>query len=373
LRPAALELAFTQGTNALFAISVGNSPSNDTSKVYVRRRDPAGVVLVAREPLEFWKLNHETFREHRLVNLAEEPLDRIEVKGESAFTLERQSNQTWRVTSPESLPADTGLVRAFLGLLNGLRITKFEQEFQGDAGAKRFGFAPPTRSVTLFRSDTNAPEGRRVLVQLDFGAESEDRELIYVRSADESSDRPLEDSPVYSIPRAAYQKLPTGGWQLRDRAIWRFTTNDVTRIIVRHEDKVMEVIREANGKWGLGPGTTGATNHFNSLGVDYLLDRLGRLDACTMDKVGQPNSDDLWLDRGPEASSRIGFTEKSLTVEVELRGESGNRTLKVALMPIPRTLYPLGATTLDGQTGIFVFPFDAFVMLNSLDPAPNPL
>jgi hypothetical protein len=109
----------------------------------------------------------------------------------------------------------------------------------------------------------------------------------------------------------------------------------------------------------LGPNCTGKTNGFNGLAVEYTLESLGRLRAH-----------ELWLDHGDAAPARYGITEKSLTIELELRGEPG-KTLKVTLEKSPVSDWPFAATVLEGHTYVFAFPAGTYVqLLHSLDPAP---
>jgi hypothetical protein len=190
------------------------------------------------------------------------------------------------------------------------------------------------------------------VAQLDLGRVSEDREKVFVRRSGED--------PIYAIRRSDSTGLPIGGWQLRDRQIWSFSTNDVSKLTLRHAGRVLETLRAADGKWTLGPGTTGFTNKFNDLSLDLASESLGRLKAAH-----------LWVDRGPEAPARCGVTTNSLSLEVQLRGEPP-RQLRVDFGVTPPGRFPLATTVLDGQPWIFEFPIGVhqLLVLSGLDPAP---
>src|SRR5207247_1129935 len=96
LQPAELEIALGQGTNAVAWLQFGKSPTNDLGQVYARQFGQNTIVTVTNALVAPWRDSPDEFRDRHLL-LAAAPVEAIEVRGLDSFSLQRQTNDSWRV------------------------------------------------------------------------------------------------------------------------------------------------------------------------------------------------------------------------------------------------------------------------------------
>ncbi|MBI3851263.1 MAG: DUF4340 domain-containing protein [Verrucomicrobia bacterium] len=337
LQPPELELAVAQGTNNLLVLQFGKTDTNETSMIHARRRDQNSVVLVPKAQLEPWRAQYTDFRDRYLVSLTAGSVRVVEARGNGSFTVQRQTNDTWRLTAPEVLPADAGLVRELLADLSGLQITEFTKDVVTELDFTNYGLASPARQYILKSGEVSEVAGatNAVIAQLDFGAVRDDK--IYVRRSDESS--------VYAVKTRDYVRLPAAGWQLRDRHIWSFATNEVTRVTIRENGQVRQLLRNSSSQWSLAPGSQGIIDDVTMYAFEETLYRLGELTAAA------------WVDRGDQNRTRYGFSEKSLQIAIDVKNDDKLQTLTVEFGALAPSKFPYAAVTLDGQRWTFEFPW----------------
>lgn len=296
LQPAELSLTFQRGTNTALRLTFGRGLNNSTNQIYARRNDEKTVLAVAKEPLEIWHAAHETFRDRHLISPTG-PLAAIEFHAQEIFTL-RRTNTAWILT-PQNYPADAALVTALLTNLGGLQVAQFYKDAVVAPDLPALGLATPAYQLIFYAADTNAAAGgtNRVIAGVDFGTNQDG--LIYARRFDE----PLS---VYSIRLAEVQGLPITALQLRDRAIWKFSTNDVARVTIRQSGKVRQLLRQGAGNWSLAPGSQGILDDVQIAAIEETVFRLGELSA------------DAWVERGETNREHFGFKRDGLQISVEL-------------------------------------------------------
>src|SRR6185503_4886285 len=111
-------------------------------------------------------------------------------------------------------------------------------------------------------ADTNA-----VLAQIEFGTNQTDK--VYVRRIDENSVyvTRLNENP-------AAPPLPTAAFELRDRRIWNFSTNQVTGLTIEFKGKTYKFQRNSRGQLSLTADSQGI---LHPSVLDEALFRLGQL------------------------------------------------------------------------------------------------
>jgi hypothetical protein len=342
LQPAELGLALGQGTNVVALLQFGKSPATNANLVYARQ-GVGTIVTVAKDLALPWRDVPNKFRDRRLLTLTR-PIDQIEVRSGESFTLQRESNNTWRALS-QDFPVDTGLVNDFLSGLAGLQIVQFkdavtEQDLQADGLTN-----PPPRQIILRSAVTNALGPTNLVVaELSFGATNED--AVFARRADEN--------PVYLVKLAEFQQLPTAAWQLRARRIGNFTTNNVARLTIRQGGKVRQLARDGTNSWALAPESQGIINVF---AVEEIAYRFGELAAST------------WVERGDQNLARYGLSTNGLALLFELKN---GEKLGVEFGGQSPSHYHYAATKLNGQTWVFEFPLGLHeLVLNYLTIPPD--
>ncbi len=352
LQPPAVELALGQGTNDLFVVQFGKSPTNDASLVYARRLSHNNIVLVRKTLLETLLTSHDELRDRQLLTFNPEQVDRIEVTGTNGFGVHRQTNSTWTTTGATPLLVDAELVRDWLDRLSRLQGT-VEKDVVTDFAP--YGLAQPGRQIVLSHLATLA-DGKptnQVIAQLDLG--NQEGEKLFVRRPDENS--------AYYVAVEALRSLPNAAWQLRDRRVFHFSTNQVASVTVRQHGYERKLLRSPAGNWSLAPGSQGVINTF---AVEDMVDRLSELQA------------NAWVARGDENRARYGFKDDDYRLTLELKDGDKPETRVLEFAQRESSRPPLASTTIDGQTWIFDFPVMLYYRLISylsnppLPPSPPP-
>lgn len=338
LQPPEAEVSFLVTTNEpftlQFAMQFGKSPTNDPSVVYARRMTTTNIVLVPKTVLEAVQISHGDMRDLHLVSFQPGLLDNVEVIGASAaegFVVRRQTNNTWAVTEPQPDTADTATMGEWLELMSRLEGT-VEKDVVTDFETP-YGLATPGRRYLLKTSVTNATGvvSNRILAQLDLGI-TQDRK-VFARRPDEAT--------VYSLPKEEVARLPREAWQLRDRRVWSFTTNDISRVTIRYNDRTRTLQRSGAGSWSIAGGE-GILSSVNPV-LEEIMFRLGNLYAG------------VWVARGEEKRAALGFTGNTSKITIELRnGEKPQtRFIELGRPGISPTGLPYALTEIDGQTWFF--------------------
>ena len=79
----------------------------------------------------------------------------------------------------------------------------------------------------VLRAESEPGYGNVVVGTLQLGARQDNK--VFARRPDEVT--------VYSLAPKDVARLPYAAWQLRDRRVWSFTTNQIARVTVRHGGK----------------------------------------------------------------------------------------------------------------------------------------
>jgi len=342
LQPPEAELAFGRGTNDVLLVQFGKSPTNDPSLVYARRLAQTNVVLVPKAVLDAVLTPHTELRDRHLLSFSPAELDTIEVIGQEKFTLRRQTNGVWAIGEPQTGVADAEVMREFIAYLQHLE-GNVEKDVVTDFGI--YALSQPARQYVLKSSASNATSfaTNQILSQLDIGGVGGlSAEKIFVRRADENS--------VYWITRADLDYLPSAAWQLRDRQVWSFTTNQVTRVTVRHRGMTRQWERSPTSQWRFAPGSTGIIDDRQQLSLEETMFRLGGLRAL------------LWVAKGEEDRSRYGFADDGYKMTIDLKAAQKTNSVSLefgGLAPSNEgqldVHYALAA--IDGQSWIFEIPY----------------
>lgn len=332
LQPPQLELVLLRGTNEVQRIQFGKSPSGDTTNVYARRLSQTNVVLLARGLFDALRMPESDYRDRRLVALTPGAVTQIDIRSEEPFTLRRLTNGTW--LAGETVQADGPFTRDWLTQFSRLQVADFVKDVVTDFSA--YGLAPPRRQYIFKTTVTNAGIVTNIVLgELQFGTNTDEK--VYVRRADEDS--------VYAVTMLDYYRMPSAAWQMRDRRVWSFTTNQVASVTMRHDGRSRTLLRSPAGDWKIAPGSQGIINPF---AVEEMLFRLGELNATT------------FLARGKESLAGHGFSSSNLQIVVELKLGEKAQTLTLDFGGPTLAGFPYAATMIDGQVWMFEFPFFLF-------------
>ncbi len=329
LKPPDLEVALSQGTNPVVRLQFGKSLTNDTRLVYARRVGFNAIVAVPKDLLAPWFGSVNEFRDPFLLTLSA-PVAAIDVRsGQDSWSVQQQTNGAWRVL-PQGFSADAGLVKDFLSALSGLQISEFTKDVVIGADLPAFGLASPSRQYILKSAVTNAAGGltNALVAELSFGTNQADK--IFAQRADESF--------VYAVKLADFQRLPAAAWQMRDRRIWNYSTNDVWRVTIRQQGRTRQIIRNGPHNWSLAPGSQGI---INDLAVEDTVSGVCQLAAGA------------WVAHGPLDRARYGLKDDGYQITLELK--DGNKASVDFGSEAPTGL-PYAAVTLNGEPWVFECP-----------------
>lgn len=348
LAPPELSLGFLRGTNALLQLSFGRALTNNPALLFARNSRWDATVLAPAEAVAGWRGALADFRDRRLVSLAPGQVEEVEFRRPAEFTLQRVTNEVWRVAGTNGFAADPALVFDFLGTLVGLEVTQVK-DVVTPLDFPNYGLEPPAREILLRARFDNASPGdtNRLLVQLSFGTNQAG--TIFARRADEKS--------VYGLRQRDVLRLAAAPWQLRDRRVWEFTEQDVARVIVAQGTNRFELLRSGPNQWQL---PTNAPPGINDLALDEVIHQLGQCEALS------------WSARGTDVLPLLGFTAESPRVTVLLR--DGARRMIEFGGRSPRG-FLLAAAEVDGEPTVFEFPWSLWQDLATylrVPPPPQP-
>ena len=345
LQPAGLDLWLGSGTN-VSAVHVGKSPTNDAAQVYARREGWNTILTTAGEPLSQWFGSVNSFRDRNLVELTA-PVAEIEMLGPETnhFILQRQGSNDWKIAS-ESFPVDAANVQLSIKTLAGLHISDFVRDVVTAPELPKYGLAAPQREIVLRSKpgDTNA-----VIADLMFGTNNG----VFVRCAGED--------PIYAITAEDFNRLPEADWEYRDRRVWSFNTNDVAQVTVRQNGRMRQLVRNGPGQW-----TLAAAAGPQSIATDHSIEQaVGQLSQLTTDG---------WVGHNITDPQNYGLNTNNLQIAIELKN---GRKFTVDFGPPIHTHYgnsALAATTLDGESWVFIFPMIPYqlVLISLTIPANSP-
>ena len=341
LLPPEAEVSFLVGAGDQYAVQssvqFGKSPTNDPGSVYARRVNTTNIVLVPRATLDALQISHGDVRDLHLLTFAPKAVDIIEVVATNqlaSFTLRRQTNGAWMITEPEPALADSNSVREWID-----QLAKLEGEVEKDVVtdfSTPYQLATPFRKYILKFSGTNGTGNisNHVVAELDLGRVM--GEKVFARRPDEAT--------AYSLARADVARLPHSAWQLRDRQVWNFTTNQIHRVTVQYNRETRTLQRNVNATWSLVQGE-GMINSVNPV-LEEIMYRLGDLRA------------EIWVSKGDESRAALGFTTDGNRITFELKNGEKPKTLVLEFgrPGVSPTKLPYALAVVDGQTWIFEFP-----------------
>jgi hypothetical protein len=330
LAPPELELAIGQGTNTLALLQFGRSPTNDPAQVYARRFGQYSIFTVDKEALSSWRAAVNDFRDAHLLDLPE-PVDSVEVIGQDIFSLQHETNDTWRVL-PDNLHADAGNVQDLFTILTAAPIIGFVKDVVNPPDLADFGLASPLRRFILSPKAIHST----VVVsnEVCFGLSTNQPDKVFAKRTDESS--------VYAISTNDFARLPPVGWQMRERKLWHFTEDDIAQVTIRQNGKTRQLIRKERYKWSPAAGTQGVVDE---LPTEETVRGLVQASAV------------VWVERGEQDRVRFGFSEKGLQITLELKG--GDKVTIEFGGEAPST-NAYAEVTFDGQIWILEFPWMLF-------------
>jgi hypothetical protein len=119
---------------------------------------------------------------------------------------------------------------------------------------------------------------------------------------------------------------------------------------------VQRLLRGSSGEWKLDSGSVGIINTY---AVEETIHRLGELRAA------------VWVDRGDGKRQLYGFRENGDKLLIELKAGDKSQVFSIEFGDKAPSGYPYALAVVDGQTWIFEFPLQLYLVVarNLLHPA----
>ena len=343
-------------TNKALELQAGGSPAGQTNLAYARRLQPAGLIEIDKAPLLPWAGNYTNFLDRHLLSVSPGLIGSIEVSGAglAKFTVQKTGDGPWRVISAngETFLADELLMKEWLSALTNIQVVP---GLSPVADKSPYGLDNPAGALLHYQLFYVRPAGQTnpLMADLLFGLGTNQPARIFEMGNDEKY--------VNSIDLQQFDRLPNAWWELRDRAIWHFQSNEVVAMDLHQLGRHLRFTRDTNGQWTLPPGSLVVPVQ---LAIEETLYRLGQLRAH------------YWSGYGDDHLERFGFeqTDYQIAFEIKKNGQMETNTIQFG-QPSPY-LHPYASVMRDGRRLIFEFPVDLFSMVArylGLPPVYQPL
>lgn len=347
LQPPEVTLGFADGTNQLLTLEFGRSPTNAADLVYARRSNLPGIIAIPRAVRDRVAVSHTDLLDYQLIDFPTEAVTRVELQTGAALGLERQTNGSWRLSGAPGRPIDPALMQGFLKQLRSLRMTEVAKELVTELDLPTYGLASPLRRYGVQWHAPGANATNTLGVRLDFGTNRAD--LVYARRADENS--------VYLVRLGEALALPAAAFELRDRRVWSFDTNQVMGMTLTDRGKSWRLVRSPGGGWSFAPGSQGL---IAPLALEEASHRIGQLWARA------------WTDEGAQSLERYGFDQINRRIVIDVQRGERVESLTVDFGATSPSGGPFAAVTLEGGPTVFEFPLEIHVPLQEVLRNLNP-
>jgi hypothetical protein len=200
-------------------------------KSYIRIQDEDAVYVVSDELKNIVSKNTEDFRDHRLLPIATNLIDRIiiRVRGGEIELIKAQDN--WQITRPIKARASNEAVGTLLSKINQTAIASFvPNEKANSAGSDN-----PTKVITLL-----AGEEEKTEIQIGNSVPS-DAQKVFARLPDRNS--------VIEVDKSFADLLEIAPNDLRDRKIARLNPDLIDRIAIEKSGQPRILLGRTEDQW----------------------------------------------------------------------------------------------------------------------------
>ena len=278
-----LELTvYTTEHEGAITVQFGGAVKDDATKVYCKRKGSDTVLIVRSEALKDFNVQVNDMRDKKLADFNGDDARQIAITFANQSIRLAKEKDDWKLTEPETLRAENNEVGNLLTQLTGLEVKEFVADVVADP--VKYGLDRPYYTLTVRKeapalpvpamtsaARTNAPAasattnvaavaaGKTVApvapkpefvtaVELQFGKEDKDKNLIYVKRSDEPY--------IYAVENAMFEKLPKTALALRNRTLIATEKSKVTQLTSRHGAATVAVEKK-DDKWKLAAGVQG--------------------------------------------------------------------------------------------------------------------
>jgi hypothetical protein len=328
-------MTLRRGTNLTKTLQFGKVVTGNTNQVYAREPGQTSVVTVPLSVQESWRASLDQFRDPRLMTLIG-PIQEMEVQAGDHYEIKPGKDALW-VVEPQKLVADPMVVKELLNTLTEMKIVEYVKDLVTGPGLGEFGLTQACAQYIL-KTELKRSSGQptnQVMATVSFGTNTQGK--VFARCADENS--------VYAVQREDFDKLQRASfwsWQLRNRELWSFEIEEVSRVTVQTQGKVRQLVRKGQYQWAMAPGSQGI---IQDLPVEETVKGLCKLAASA------------WVGRGNADRSKFGLSDGGLKVTLERKNGA---TQTIVFGGESRTGFQYAATEFENQPWIFEMTWPLF-------------
>jgi Domain of unknown function (DUF4340) len=217
----------------------------------------------------------------------------VTAAGDKPVTCARNGN-TWQITVPEKLAADSSTIGSFLTSLTSAVPDEVISEQAGSL--KEFGLDPPATTIEV---KTNATPKE---FTLRLGSSTPTNNGVYAQVAGEQR--------VFTLASYLKDSLDKKLFDFRDKKVVTLARDSIRRVDVSSKKETYRLVKNADGIWDLMLPPPVRADHF---AVEGLVDELGN---ASMQSVVAETRKGL---------GRYGFSNPTMTIH--LAGDTGGETL----------------------------------------------
>src|SRR4029453_18011757 len=144
---------------------------------------------------------------------------------DAPVVVQRQAEDTWRLTTPVSAKADAQQVRAMIQRLHDVKVQAFIAEDATDLDS--YGLQTPAWHVSLNVGQDHAP------LTLSLGKVDSERKGVYAKRD--------EMAPVYLLPQDLWDNVPKTAMALRDKTLMKYEREHITRLEIQAPDEYIVI------------------------------------------------------------------------------------------------------------------------------------
>ena len=208
-----------------------------------------------------------------------------------------RDGESWRLTSPTPVPADSGEADALVSSLESLEVQEVVTESPDKLG--QYGLDPPRSTVSVLLQGASEP------LKLMLGEKTPDGAALYAKVPSRAR--------VFTVPAYVESSFSKKPFELRDRDVLHVKRDAVKTIEVQGPEGAYALARDEKGDWAF---TRPLKTRAGRWSVDGLL---GTLEGLRMESVAAEPAKDL---------KAYGLDKPARVVTLDL-ADGGTRTLQV--------------------------------------------
>lgn len=305
--------------------------------VYAKEKSEPKLITIESSALSDLTKTASDLRDRKIVLFDKSDISKLTLNrpGKPVLTIEKSSDDSWKIVNPIKAKADKNEVDKWLDDLQNLKADLFEYDDLGAllaAPLQKYGLDKPQLEI-IISSSKNKSSQKIYLSRVGSQPAVPSENKVYAKSEAVNS--------IYSVDQEILSKLDKAADDIRDKTVLAFKPGGVTKIELKRDGKLISCEKAADG-WKI---TKPAQYKADKAEIDSLLSELSLLKA---EKFVSENATNL---------SQYGMDKSQL--EVSLYEGANSKTFIVGKKS-GESFYGI----LKGSDAIFLISADEFNRIN---------